>query len=170
MSRFRMLQVLVGVLLLLGTGAIAWRLGSTLHELVAGVFVGIVAAAVWTELDSLRRHTTHRALLRRLAGEYRVRKKGDHSPDAELGTVRLKVEGHRIRTQSDSRKGAGAWSGELHFGGANPESGAGQYHHTDADGWGFHTVQVRGTDLLVHSEYVRERQARVDGYVWERID
>lgn len=149
--------------------AVALYLGATPADVLVGLASGVLAAWLWAVIDENRRRSTHLKSLKRLQGTYRVRRKGE--PASDLGTVTIKLEGTTLRTHSEGKQPAGAWVGELTMTEPQATSGSGTYRHTDVDGWGIHTVQVKGDDeLLVHAEYVRakEGELEVDAYVWKR--
>jgi hypothetical protein len=157
-------------LLIIVAVAAALGFGATVADVLVGLASGVLAAWLWAVIDENRRRTTYVDALKRLPGTYRVRRKGERSSD--LGTVTITLEGTTLRTNAKGTQPAGAWVGELTMTEPRATSGAGTYHHTDVDGWGIHTVQVRGAELLVHAEYVRPKKGEldVDAYVWEPCD
>lgn len=149
---------------------LALGFGATAADLAVGLASGFLAAGAWASVDISRRRTAFREKLKALEGVYKVRHKGE--PDSDLGTVTLSLEGTVIRTSSPGSGGsAGSWEGQLEMSESLPNTGAGTYAHSVSDGWGFHTVQVRGKELLVHSEFVRKgaREREVHAYVWKPI-
>ncbi len=163
------MRVLSLAVLIVALGLLAWLLGATSHELVVGLVSGVIAAAAWAVLEFAHTRGIRQAQLSGLVGEYRVRRKGDHGV-SDLGTVTLALDGILLRTRSEGKNKLGPWEGKIVMSEIHPASGAGSYHHVRVDGWGFHTVQVRGRDLLVHAEWVRDRAKLANAYVWERVD
>jgi hypothetical protein len=157
-------------LLLLATAlALAlWR-GASDRDLLVGVASGVVAASVWAWAESLRRKRTQADRIAHLVGKYRIRMKGDTS-GKDYGVVALTLDGAILSTASDGVPPAGKWEGELTMSESYPTSGTGSYRHLEKDGWGFHSVQVRGRDLLVHASWVRDRALITDAFLWTRID
>ena len=45
-------------------------------------------------------------------------------------------------------------------------SGTGSYRHDRSDGWGVHSVQLHGDDVLVRTEFVRGGTMISRGYRW----
>lgn len=153
-------------IVLAGLIAAAFLQGATTADLTIGLASGVLAAWVWALADVYHRRSMYRKSLKSLEGAYRIRRKGERSTD--LGTVTVTLDGALLRTHSAGVGSAGAWDGEIVMTEVPPTSGSGPYRHTDSDGWGIHTVQVRGRELLVHAEYVRGRESVTDAYVWER--
>jgi hypothetical protein len=154
------------LVLLAAVAAALWQ-GATASDLIIGLATGVLAGWVWAWIDLGRRKYVYRKAIRALEGTYRVRRKGDRTTD--LGTVTLKLTGTVLCTSSAGKEPPGSWQGQIVMSETLPTSGSGSYHHTTADGWGIHTVQVRGRELLVHAEYVRDRTVVVDAYVWEPL-
>lgn len=149
---------------------LALCLGATAADLTVGLASGVLAAWAWASVDISRRRTAFREKLKAIEGMYRVRRKGE--PDSDLGTVTLSLEGTVIRTSSPGNdSSAGSWEGQLEMSESLPNIGEGTYAHSVSDGWGFHTVQVRGKEILVHAEFVRKgaREREVHAYVWKPI-
>ena len=148
--------------------AALWQ-GARVADLLVGLATGVFAAGLWAYLDHSRRVARQASALQRLEGTYRVRRKG--AKDGDVGTVTLTREGTALKTHSEGAGAgsAGAWVGAIAMTGDPPNAGAGTYHHTQKDGWGRHLVQVRGGELLVHAEYSKDGEERVDAYVWTRI-
>ena len=152
------------VILAAAIAAAFWQ-GASISDLIVGLASGVLAAWVWAVVDINRRRWEYRTSLRALEGTYRIRKKGDRSSD--FGTVTLTMDGMVLHTCSAGVGSAAAWEGEIRMAESLPTTGSGPYRHTSTDGWGIHTVQVRGRELLVHAEYVRGHDAVTDAYVWK---
>jgi hypothetical protein len=143
-----------------------------LQSLVTGIVAGVIATGCWALIDARRRRGLDQARHAPLEGTYRVRKKGDHTDAGIVGKVELTLKDGILRTASVGSEVPRPWVGAIRMSEVHPGAGSGYYAHEAADGWGMHTVQRRGRDLLVHAEYVKQADRRLvaDAYVWEFVE
>lgn len=139
------------------------------RDLLIGVGSGVVATATWALLERHMARARNRRSFGPLERTYRARRKGAKEPHAYEGTVKIKVDGNVLLTSGDGAPSAGSWVGEIVMSEAYRASGTGFFRHTESDGWGIHTVQLKGKEILVHTEFVKDERMVVRGYVWEPL-